>query len=194
MTGVGSIAAALDLVGPRLQTRSATSVLYADGPGRAHGVLRKTRCRGCENGQRRPSLELLLPLAQAYGVPLDTGGHTGGGRPARPAEGPERDEQDRPSAEPSAQRRPGLEDRHPRAHGGRRSRARTDGYEWLYVLSGRMRLVLGERDLVLETGEAAEFDTQLPRSFGRHRRTRRLGRPGERMHVRARSRREEPAG
>ena len=45
----------------------------------------------------------------------------------------------------------------PRAH---------DGYEWLYVLSGRMRLVLGDRDLVLEVGEAAEFDTQLPHWFG----------------------------
>ena len=34
----------------------------------------------------------------------------------------------------------------PRAH---------DGFEWLYVLSGRMRLVLGDRDLVLGVGEAA---------------------------------------
>ncbi len=32
-----------------------------------------------------------------------------------------------------------------------------DGYEWLYVLSGRVRLVLGDDDLVLAPGEAAEF-------------------------------------
>ena len=37
-----------------------------------------------------------------------------------------------------------------------------EGYEWLYVLDGRLRLVLGEHDLVLGPGEAAEFDTRLP--------------------------------
>lgn len=40
-----------------------------------------------------------------------------------------------------------------------------DGYEWLYVLSGRLRLRLGERDLVLEEGEAAEFDTRTPHAM-----------------------------
>ena len=37
-----------------------------------------------------------------------------------------------------------------------------DGYEWLYVLAGRIRLVLGDQDLTLDTGEAAEFDTKVP--------------------------------
>ena len=37
-----------------------------------------------------------------------------------------------------------------------------DGHEWLYVLSGRLRLVLGEEDLVLSPGEAAEFSTWTP--------------------------------
>ena len=36
------------------------------------------------------------------------------------------------------------------------------GYEWCYVLSGRMRLQLGERETVLYKGEAAEFDTLTP--------------------------------
>lgn len=40
-----------------------------------------------------------------------------------------------------------------------------DGYEWLYVLSGRLRLLLGEQDLVLTRGEAAEFDTRTPHSM-----------------------------
>ena len=40
--------------------------------------------------------------------------------------------------------RPGEPD--PRTH---------EGYEWLYVLDGRLRLVLGELDLVLGPGEAA---------------------------------------
>ena len=41
-----------------------------------------------------------------------------------------------------------------------------EGYEWLYVLAGRLRLVLGDRDLVLTAGEAAEFDTRVPHWFG----------------------------
>jgi quercetin dioxygenase-like cupin family protein len=40
-----------------------------------------------------------------------------------------------------------------------------DGYEWLYVLSGRVRLRLGEQDLTLVRGEAAEFDTRVPHSI-----------------------------
>jgi len=37
-----------------------------------------------------------------------------------------------------------------------------DGHEWLYVLSGRVRLVLGDEDLVLEAGDAAEFSALTP--------------------------------
>ncbi|MFT3834738.1 MAG: XRE family transcriptional regulator [Micropruina sp.] len=40
-----------------------------------------------------------------------------------------------------------------------------EGYEWLYVLSGRLRLRLGEQDLVLTRGEAAEFDTRTPHAM-----------------------------
>jgi quercetin dioxygenase-like cupin family protein len=66
-----------------------------------------------------------------------------------------------------------------------------EGYEWLYVLDGRLRLVLAEHDLVLGPGEAAEFDTRVPHWFssadGRPVELLSLfGRQGERMHVRAR--------
>lgn len=41
------------------------------------------------------------------------------------------------------------------------------GYEWLYVLAGRVRLALGdEEELVLVPGEAAEFDTRTPHWMG----------------------------
>jgi transcriptional regulator with XRE-family HTH domain len=40
-----------------------------------------------------------------------------------------------------------------------------DGYEWLYVVSGRLRLRLGEQDLTLARGEAAEFDTRTPHAL-----------------------------
>ncbi|SLA00804.1 XRE family transcriptional regulator [Mycobacteroides abscessus subsp. massiliense] len=67
-----------------------------------------------------------------------------------------------------------------------------DGYEWMYVLAGNLRLLLGELDLILPAGEAAEFDTHIPHWFGNptdkpvevlHI----FGPQGERMHVRARS-------
>ena len=40
------------------------------------------------------------------------------------------------------------------------------GYEWLYVISGEPRLILGERDLTMRPGEVAEFDTRVPHWFG----------------------------
>lgn len=66
-----------------------------------------------------------------------------------------------------------------------------EGYEWLYVLNGRLRLVLGEQDLVLAPGEAAEFDTRVPHWFGTAGSEPveflcLFGRQGERAHIRAR--------
>lgn len=43
---------------------------------------------------------------------------------------------------------------------------RHEGFEWLYVLSGRLRLIVGPHDQVLEPGQAAEFDTRTPHWFG----------------------------
>ena len=47
------------------------------------------------------------------------------------------------------------------------------GYEWLYVLVGELRLILGEREFTLRPGEVAEFDTSEPHWFGPRRRQRR---------------------
>jgi transcriptional regulator with XRE-family HTH domain len=41
-----------------------------------------------------------------------------------------------------------------------------DGQEWLYVLSGNLRLILGERDFTIKPGEAVEFSTWTPHWFG----------------------------
>ena len=66
------------------------------------------------------------------------------------------------------------------------------GYEWIYVLSGKMRLILGEHDLVMAAGEVAEFDTRLPHWFGSAdgkpaEVLSLFGRQGESVHVRAKS-------
>lgn len=39
------------------------------------------------------------------------------------------------------------------------------GHDWFFVLSGRVRLSLGEREIIVETGEAAEFATMTPHAF-----------------------------
>jgi mannose-6-phosphate isomerase-like protein (cupin superfamily) len=66
-----------------------------------------------------------------------------------------------------------------------------EGYDWVCVLSGRLRLVLGDREVLLEAGEAAEFDTRTPHWFGNPgpepvEILGLFGPQGERMHVRAR--------
>ena len=64
-----------------------------------------------------------------------------------------------------------------------------EGQEWMYVLSGRVRLVLGTRDLTIGPGEVVEFDTRTPHwvsSPGPHPAEvlAIFGPQGERMHVR----------
>ena len=39
------------------------------------------------------------------------------------------------------------------------------GHDWFFVLEGRVRLLLGEREIIVETGEAAEFATMTPHAF-----------------------------
>jgi quercetin dioxygenase-like cupin family protein len=68
-----------------------------------------------------------------------------------------------------------------------------EGYEWLHVLNGRLRLVPADHDLVLGPGEAAECDTRLPHWFNSADAEpveilSLFGRQGERMHVRAKPR------
>jgi transcriptional regulator with XRE-family HTH domain len=192
-----AIATALDLVAPRLRkVRQQRGVTLTDVAERT-GISKSTLSR-LENGQRKPSLELLLPLAEVYRVPLDdlVGAPESGdprirlrprrvhGRTVLPLTRHPGGVQAWKILIPADQTTP-----QPRTH---------DGYEWLYVLTGRMRLVLGQQDLVLEAGEAADFDTRLPHWFGSTGNGPAevlsiFGRPGERMHVRASSRRGQRA-
>lgn len=146
-----------------------------------------------ESGRRRPTLELILPLARAHGVPMDelvgapeTGDPRVHLRPVsrhgmtmvpltRRAGGLQAFKLVIPAGEPP--------DHAERTH---------EGYEWLYVLSGRLRLLLGEQSLVLVPGEAAEFDTRVPHWFGGADEHPvevlvLFGRQGERAHLRARA-------
>ena len=157
------------------------------------GISKSTLSR-LESGQRKPSLELLLPIAQVHQVPLD-----------EPVGAPEvRDPRVRPrprvrkgrlivplTRQPAGQHAwkvvipPERNEPELRTH---------EGYEWLYVLSGQMRLVLGEHDITMGPGEVAEFNTRLPHWFGAAgdepvEILSLLSKPGEHIHVRASPRR-----
>jgi transcriptional regulator with XRE-family HTH domain len=155
----------LSAVGPRLralrQQRDITLSALAESTGISVSTLSRL-----ESGQRKPTLELLLPLAQAYGVPLDDlagGPATGDPRVhLRPV-------QRRDMTVVPLTRRPGGIQAYKMVIPVRRSTPDPqvhEGYEWLYVLNGELRLILGDHDVVLRPGEAAEFDTRVPHWFG----------------------------
>jgi transcriptional regulator with XRE-family HTH domain len=153
----------LALVGARLRAlRTSRGWTLEALAGRA-GMSVSTLSR-LESGKRQATLDLLLPLTRQLGVGLDdlVAPRVPDPRVRRPV-------QRRgglvvaplaPEGSPVATYRitypPSTQPPAPRVH---------DGYEWLYVLSGRLRLVLGDQDMVLTRGEAAEFDTRVPHSM-----------------------------
>jgi transcriptional regulator with XRE-family HTH domain len=185
----------LDAVGPRLRAlrhhRQTTLAELSATTGISVSTLSRL-----EGGQRRPTLELLLPLARAHGVPLDE-------LVGAPPTGDPRVHM-RPTVRngrtvvPLTRRGSGVQAYKVIIPAGRRPGAPQlqshEGYEWMYVLNGRLRLLLGEHDLVLATGEAAEFDTRIPHWFGNAGDApveilSLFGPEGERLHFRAQPRR-----
>src|ERR1700760_370048 len=179
-------------VGPRLrllrQQRGTTLTELSAATGISVSTLSRL-----ESGRRRPNLELLLPLARAHGVPLDD--LVG----APPTGDP------RIHLKPFTQhgrvvlpltRRPGGVQAYKMIHPAGPAPAAPElqmheGHEWMYVLNGKLRLLLGTQDLVLSPGEAAEFDTRVPHWFGSADGEAveflvLFGRQGERAHLRVR--------
>lgn len=158
--------AVLTAVGPRLralrQERRRTLQDVADTTGLTASTISRL-----ETGRLKPTLEQMLPLARAYQVPLDdlvgapeTGDprvhlrpYRRGGRTIVPLTRRPGGVQAYKLVLPPTERRPNTLQQH-------------DGYEWFYVLNGRVRLQLGDQDIVLGPGEVAEFDTRVPHAFG----------------------------
>ncbi|MBB4683274.1 helix-turn-helix domain-containing protein [Amycolatopsis jiangsuensis] len=186
--------AVLTAVGPRLRELRRRSGTTLAALSETTGIPISTLSR-LESGQRKPGLELLLPLAKAYRVPLDD-------LVAAPATGdprvyPRPFKRGEMTVVPLTRKPGGLQafkqilpagraggEPEPRSH---------EGYHWLYVLNGRLRVLLGDQDLVLAAGEVAEFDTHLPHWFGNADEhpvefLSILGPQGERFHIRARYR------
>ncbi|WP_225727012.1 MULTISPECIES: helix-turn-helix domain-containing protein [unclassified Nocardia] len=178
-------------IGPRLRAlrthRNVTLTALAE----ATGISKSTLSR-LESGQRKASLELLLPIADAHDVPLDE--LISGPRVADPRVHTTARNINGTTIIPLT-RQPGplqaykmiipadRTEPDPRVH---------EGHEWMYVLAGRLRLILAEHDIVLGPGEAAEFDTRQPHWFGSTGRgpvevLSLFGSQGERMHLRART-------
>lgn len=154
-------------VGPRLRAlRRARAITLAELAAET-GLTASTLSR-LETGRLRPTLEQLLPLARAHGVPLDdlvaappTGDPRIHLRPVR---------RSGLTVIPLTRRPGGIQAYkviYPPAGREPSTALRThDGYEWFYVLDGRVRFRLDDREYELGPGEAAEFDTGLPHWIG----------------------------
>ncbi|HEY8526275.1 MAG TPA: XRE family transcriptional regulator [Acidimicrobiales bacterium] len=118
-----------------------------------------------ETGKRAISLDVLLPLAAALQVDLDAlldvrsdddvvirpAPHAAGGRTTWMLS--------RPTSRTIAVKvriEPTPAPPEPRVH---------PGHDWFFVLEGRVRLTLGEREILVEAGEAAEFGTMTPHAL-----------------------------
>jgi transcriptional regulator with XRE-family HTH domain len=181
----------LSAVGPRLRAVRLEAGATLKQLSSATGISVSTLSR-LESGARKPTLELLLPLARAHRIPLDelvgappTGDPRTRLKPVR---------RNGRTLIPLTRRPGGVQAYKMIIPPGEPapSLQTHEGYEWMYVLAGRLRLQLGDLDLVMKAGEVAEFDTHTPHAF-----TSAGPRPvevltlfgpqGERLHVRART-------
>ncbi|MFG3255744.1 helix-turn-helix domain-containing protein [Streptomyces sp. NPDC048172] len=183
-----SVSAAIEQIAPRLRRAREKKDLSLAELARATGISTSTLSR-LESGQRKPSLELLLPVTAALGIPLDEIVAAPRVLDPRVPQHPTRKDGrvlvplSRRQGEPRAYKMviPAHdEEPHLRTH---------EGYEWLFVLRGRLRVRLADQDFVMGEGEAAEFDCRTPHWFGAAGRgsvelLSLFGKQGERIHLR----------
>jgi transcriptional regulator with XRE-family HTH domain len=118
-----------------------------------------------ETGKRTISLDILLPLATALQVDLDSLLDVRGDddvviRPAPNSSGERTTWMlSRPTASTIVVKmriEPTRKTHEQRVH---------PGHDWFFVITGRVRLSLGEREIIVEAGESAEFATMTPHAF-----------------------------
>ncbi|MET9518922.1 XRE family transcriptional regulator [Streptomyces sp. NPDC002994] len=157
---------ALPSVAPRQRDLRRHSGLTLEAAARRAG-LSPAHLSRLETGQRQPSLPMLLTLARVYGTTVSALlGETPGDRDAvlraDEAQARESGGWTYHRAGGSGRAMQALRVRVP--YGG----AQGDlvrvhpGEEWLYVLSGPLRLVLGESVHHLDAGDSAHFDSLTP--------------------------------
>lgn len=147
-------------VGPRLRAeRHARGWTLDDLAARA-GMSSSTLSR-LESGKRQASLELLLPVTRQLGIRIDDLIRVEAPDPRVRRQTIHRDGLVILPLAPEGAAVHTYRITYPPAQALPELRVH-DGYEWCYVISGRLRLRLGSQDLVLTRGEAAEFDTRTP--------------------------------
>ncbi|HEY3479511.1 MAG TPA: XRE family transcriptional regulator [Streptomyces sp.] len=160
------VAQTLAAMGHRLRAVRERRGVTLAGVSCTTGISPSTLSR-IETGRRKPTLEVVLQLAEEYGVSLDELAGTAPRPAAEPrSTAPHRFGDDKVVL-PLTRYVGGLHahkhvlpapDRPP----GRPRQMSHEGYEWLCVLYGRLWLALGDQDLVLAAGDVAEFDTRIP--------------------------------
>ncbi len=183
----------LKAVGPRLKEYRLRAYLTLAQASELTAISSSTISR-LESGGRKPTLELLLPLALVYDVALDELVRAPKARDPRVKQKPF--VKDGMMFVPLTRNSGALQAYKmiiPARTGARELGQRVhDGYEWMYVLRGQLRLTLGDRDITLKTGEVAEFDTRVPHACASAGADpvevlSLFGSQGERIHVRART-------
>ena len=155
------------LVRTRLRSLRTTLGLSLDDLARQTDLSASTISR-LETGRRTISLDVLVPLARALQVSLDQlltqpGDDDDVIRPTPARTG------DHKAWVVSRATAPRTALRMQITPTRRRIEQRVHpGHDWFYVLSGDVVLHLGERDIRVATGEAAEFDTMIPHAITAH--------------------------
>ena len=154
----------LDLIGPRLKSwREKRSMTLAELSA-STGISPSTLSR-LEAGKRAPNLELVVPIARALRLELDDIVPRAAPDPRVPRKTRQVDGVRYETLSPASSPVQTYKVTFPANPAGITAVPEPkvhDGQEWLYVLSGHLRLVLGEQDVTLGPGEAAEFDTRIP--------------------------------
>ncbi|WP_229068737.1 helix-turn-helix transcriptional regulator [Actinoplanes sp. DH11] len=160
----------LDSIGPRLRGIRQDRGLRLEDLSASTGLSVSTLSR-LESGKRRPTLDLLIPLARVHRMALD---HMIGVAPTGdprahliPHRAPTRTRLDAVVVPLTTY--PGRLQVFKQILGpspGPPVQVTHRGHAWFYVLAGSVRLLLGPDEIVLQPGEIADFDTGEPHWFG----------------------------
>ncbi|WP_432483469.1 helix-turn-helix domain-containing protein [Kineococcus esterisolvens] len=161
--GAEDLEQVLGRIGPRLRALRTARGLTLDRLAAESGISASTLSR-LETGARRPTLDVLIPLARVHRVALDdlVQARTGDPRthltPQRSTGG---------GVVVPLTRYPSRIRVFKHVLGQREVRLRSHaGFVRLHVLAGTARVLVADRELSLAPGEATEFDTTTPHWFG----------------------------
>ncbi|WP_235484122.1 helix-turn-helix domain-containing protein [Frigoribacterium sp. Leaf172] len=154
----------LSMIGPRIRSFREKRCLTLVELSQSTGVSASTLSR-LEAGKRAPNLELVVPVARALGLDLDD-------IVPREVVDPRVEQtvkvidgvrfETLAAASSPVQTYKVSMPTHPDGAEAIPDLHVHDGYEWIYLLSGRLRLVIAQKEVILNAGESAEFDTRFP--------------------------------